>query len=182
MCWTSSFWAKHTMRHASCTSAPFIQSITSPRDTSSLLSYTQFSSLSVHQVRPSASVESKQRHIECVSEFAHPFGDHLTLLNIYNAFEEVAGWVMPACICMRSCMCVYVCVREEEGSWEHLCEVLYQWLTVWGAVSMTNCMFARRGECAFLSINLYTYTVKLAIFPSDRNNQQISFFHFAFIL
>jgi hypothetical protein len=35
-------------------------------------------------------MESKQKHMECVSEFADSNGDHMTLLKIFKAFEERA--------------------------------------------------------------------------------------------
>lgn len=38
-------------------------------------------------LRARASQESKQRLLECVGEFVAPEGDHVTLLNIYRAFE-----------------------------------------------------------------------------------------------
>jgi hypothetical protein len=36
-------------------------------------------------------METKQKHMECVSEFGDSNGDHMTLLKIFNAFEERAG-------------------------------------------------------------------------------------------
>jgi ATP-dependent RNA helicase DDX35 len=40
-------------------------------------------------VRNKANAEAKQRLLDCVSEFAAADGDHMTLLNIYNAFEDI---------------------------------------------------------------------------------------------
>jgi hypothetical protein len=42
-------------------------------------------------MRGKSSLESKQRLSDCIGEFAVLDSDHLTLLNIYKGFEDIAG-------------------------------------------------------------------------------------------
>ena len=44
-------------------------------------------------MKASASMEAKQRLKECIDELYDPNGDHLTLLKIFNSYQEIAGYV-----------------------------------------------------------------------------------------
>ena len=37
-------------------------------------------------------METKQKHLQCVSDFSDVTGDHLTLLNVFNAFNDIARY------------------------------------------------------------------------------------------
>eukprot|EP01041_Mallomonas_annulata_P008203 gene8203-16869_t len=55
-------------------------------------------------MRAKASQESKQKLLDCISEFAVLEGDHLTLLNVFNAFEESncsSQWCDSMCLNYR---------------------------------------------------------------------------------
>ena len=60
------------------------------------LSFTSTSTFTLYntqKVKSSASMESKQRLKDCIDELYDPNGDHLTLLKIFNSFQQIAGYV-----------------------------------------------------------------------------------------